>query len=120
MHHRPRASVDTNHQSVPPYPMNHPCAHGVFCLPLKDKLLPERPIANLILILGDQLSQATSALEDVDKASDVGVLAVVEHEASYTNHHKIILVFICSAIRFYSRGLVEQGWQVHCQAYQPD
>src|SRR5690606_38382892 len=120
MHHRPRASVDTNHQSVPPYPMNHPCAHGVFCLPLKDNLLPERPMANLILILGDQLSQAISAMENADKTSDLLVLVEVQHEASYTYHHKKKLVFIFSAMRHFARGLEAQGWQVHYQAYNPE
>ena len=77
-------------------------------------------MANLILILGDQLSQAISALDEADKASDLVVLAEVQDEASYTNHHKKKLAFIFSAMRHFARQLETDGWQVHYQAYHPE
>jgi len=77
-------------------------------------------MANLILILGDQLSQVISALDEADKASDLVVLAEVQDEASYTNHHKKKLVFIFSAMRHFARQLETDGWQVHYQAYHPE
>ncbi|HBC36624.1 MAG TPA: hypothetical protein DC045_20415, partial [Marinobacter adhaerens] len=45
-------------------------------------------MANLILILGDQLTRNISALDNADKDRDLIVMAEVHEEASYTNHHK--------------------------------
>ena len=45
-------------------------------------------MANLILILGDQLTRNISALDNADKDRDLVVMAEVHDEASYTNHHK--------------------------------
>ncbi|MGC8121441.1 cryptochrome/photolyase family protein [Marinobacter sp. VGCF2001] len=77
-------------------------------------------MANLILILGDQLSPALSALDGADKSNDLIVMAEVHSEASYTNHHKKKLVFIFSAMRHFARQLEQDGWQVHYQTYHPD
>ena len=77
-------------------------------------------MANLILILGDQLSHRLSALEGADKDNDLVVMAEVHSEASYTNHHKKKLVFIFSAMRHFARELEEDGWRVHYQRYHPD
>ena len=77
-------------------------------------------MANLILILGDQLSHRLSALEGADKDNDLVVMAEVHSEASYTNHHKKKLVFIFSAMRHFADALEEDGWRVHYQRYHPD
>ena len=77
-------------------------------------------MANLILILGDQLSHRLSALEGADKDNDLVVMAEVHSEASYTNHHKKKLVFIFSAMRHFADALAEDGWRVHYQRYHPD
>ncbi len=77
-------------------------------------------MANLILILGDQLSHYLSALAGADKENDLVVMAEVHSEASYTNHHKKKLVFIFSAMRHFARELEEDGWRVHYQRYHPD
>lgn len=77
-------------------------------------------MANLILILGDQLTTRLSALENADKNNDLVVMAEVKEEASYTNHHKKKLVFIFSAMRHFAQALTGQGWRVHYQEYQPD
>ena len=77
-------------------------------------------MANLILILGDQLSHHLSALEGADKDNDLVVMAEVHSEASYTNHHKKKLVFIFSAMRHFADALAEDGWRVHYQRYHPD
>ena len=77
-------------------------------------------MANLILILGDQLSHHLSALEGADKDNDLVVMAEVHSEASYTNHHKKKLVFIFSAMRHFADALEEDGWRVHYQRYHPD
>ena len=77
-------------------------------------------MANLILILGDQLSHHLSALEGADKDNDLVVMAEVHSEASYTNHHRKKLVFIFSAMRHFADALEEDGWRVHYQRYHPD
>lgn len=76
-------------------------------------------MANLILILGDQLSPNLSALNDADPDKDLIVMAEVRDEASYVNHHKKKLVFIFSAMRHFARELESQGWHVCYQAYHP-
>ncbi|MFC4259223.1 cryptochrome/photolyase family protein [Marinobacter lacisalsi] len=76
-------------------------------------------MANLILILGDQLSHTLSALEDAAPGKDLVVMAEVHDEASYTNHHKKKLVLIFSAMRHFARELEDRGFQVHYHQYDP-
>ena len=76
-------------------------------------------MANLILILGDQLTPDISALDDGDKQHDRVVMAEVHDEASYTNHHKKKLVLLFSAMRHFAQRLEKDGWQVHYQHYHP-
>ena len=54
-------------------------------------------MANLILVLGDQLSHHLSALDGADPDHDWVVMAEVHDEASYTNHHKKKLVLILTS-----------------------
>ncbi|WP_417502034.1 cryptochrome/photolyase family protein [Marinobacter sp.] len=77
-------------------------------------------MANLILILGDQLTTDISALEGADPKRDTVVMAEVHEEASYTNHHKKKLVLLFSAMRHFAQKLKQDGWQVHYQQYHPD
>ena len=77
-------------------------------------------MANLMLILGDQLSPQLSALDGADKENDLIVMAEVHSEASYTNHHKKKLAFIFSAMRHFAQELEREGWRVHYQHYHPD
>ena len=77
-------------------------------------------MANLILILGDQLTTDISALGDADRDQDVVVMAEVHDEASYTNHHKKKLILLFSAMRHFAQRLEADGWRVHYQTYHPD
>jgi len=77
-------------------------------------------MANLILILGDQLTTDISALDGADPGHDKIVMAEVHEEASYTNHHKKKLVLLFSAMRHFAQQLEKDGWQVHYQHYHPD
>ena len=77
-------------------------------------------MANLILILGDQLTRDISSLENADRDRDLVVMAEVHDEASYTNHHKKKIVLLFSAMRHFARQLESDGWQVHYQSYHPD
>ncbi len=66
----------------------------------------------LVLILGDQLSPALSALRDIDQDDEV-LLAEVAAEATYSWHHQHKLVLIFSAMRHFAAALRQQGLQVH-------
>ncbi|MFE8070845.1 cryptochrome/photolyase family protein [Marinobacteraceae bacterium S3BR75-40.1] len=74
---------------------------------------------NLILILGDQLSENLSALAHADPEQDRIVMAEVADEAGYTNHHKQKIILIFSAMRHFARQLQEQGWTVHYHHFDP-
>ncbi|WP_298844076.1 cryptochrome/photolyase family protein [uncultured Roseobacter sp.] len=69
-------------------------------------------MSRLVLVLGDQLSQNLSALQEADRGSDTVVMAEVADEASYVRHHprKIALVF--AAMRKFAAALREDGWKV--------
>uniref|UniRef100_UPI0030DB178D cryptochrome/photolyase family protein n=1 Tax=uncultured Marinobacter sp. TaxID=187379 RepID=UPI0030DB178D len=77
-------------------------------------------MANMILILGDQLSHNLSALTNADPAVDRLVMAEVHDEASYARHHKKKLVLVFSAMRHFAEELKARGWQLHYHRYDPD
>jgi len=77
-------------------------------------------MANLILILADQLTPSLSALEGADRDTDSIVMAEVHSEASYTNHHKKKLILLFSAMRHFASQLKADGYSVHYQRYHPD
>lgn len=67
---------------------------------------------NLIFILGDQLSNNISSLKNFDKSQDKILIAEVNSEANYVNHHKKKLVFIFSAMRHFAKNLIKNGYDV--------
>jgi len=69
-------------------------------------------VSRLVLVLGDQLTPALSALSQANRARDVVVMAEVMGEAATPRHHpkKIALVF--SAMRHFAERLRDDGWQV--------
>tara|TARA_R110002110_G_scaffold413729_1_gene641641 strand:- start:135331 stop:136869 length:1539 start_codon:yes stop_codon:yes gene_type:complete len=73
--------------------------------------------AQLILVLGDQLSLHNPALKAARPGTDVIVMAEVREEASYVAHnrHKIALIF--SAMRHFRDLLEERGHIVHYHEY---
>ncbi len=77
-------------------------------------------MANLILILGDQLTPDISALKGASKEQDRIVMAEVAAEATYTNHHKKKLVLLFSGMRHFAQELEKDGWQVHYHRYDPE
>ena len=77
-------------------------------------------MANLIRVLGDQLSHHLSALEGAIPGTDRIVMAEVQDEAGYTNHHRKKLVLIFSAMRHFAGELEQRGFEVHYHRYDPD
>ncbi len=66
----------------------------------------------LRLILGDQLTRDISALDGLDKAHDVVLLAEVREEGTYVRHHKQKIVLILSAMRHFADELRRDGIKV--------
>ncbi|MEM7465235.1 MAG: cryptochrome/photolyase family protein, partial [Pseudomonadota bacterium] len=67
---------------------------------------------NLVLILGDQLSTNISSLQMADRNSDRVLIAEVQTEATYVNHHKKKIAFLFSAMRHFAEELRSSGWSV--------
>lgn len=73
----------------------------------------------LALILGDQLSTGLSCLRELDKTTDLIVMAEVSAEARYVKHHKQKIALIFCAMRHFARLLQNDGWQVHYHHFAP-
>jgi len=69
-------------------------------------------VVRLILVLGDQLSEAMAALRAADPVADVVVMAEVMAEASYVPHHPKKIAFTFAAMRKFAARLRGQGWTV--------
>ena len=72
----------------------------------------ERAIANLILVLGDQLSPTLSSLQQGDRTMDRVLMVEVQEEATYVRHHKKKIAFLFSAMRHFAEELRKTGWTV--------
>ena len=70
------------------------------------------PESRLVLILGDQLSPAISALEAAERERDRVLLVEVRDEATYVRHHKKKIAFLFSAMRHFAESLRADGWTV--------
>ncbi|WP_438991865.1 cryptochrome/photolyase family protein [Lentibacter sp.] len=68
--------------------------------------------SDLIVILGDQLSEDLSSLQAQSKERSVVLMAEVHEEAGYVWHHKKKLVFVFSAMRHFAERLRRAGWTV--------
>lgn len=71
---------------------------------------PDAP--TLVLVLGDQLSEAISSLAGADSASTIILMAEVAAEADYVWHHRKKLAFLFSAMRHHAAALRDAGWTV--------
>lgn len=70
----------------------------------------EAPCGGAIrLVLGDQLSDSLSALDDIDVLNDVVLMAEVNEEATYVPHHKQKIALIFAAMRSHASRLAERG-----------
>ncbi len=63
----------------------------------------------LRLVLGDQLSAGIAALQNLDPARDVVLMAEVMGECTYVPHHKQKLVLVLSAMRHFAAELAARG-----------
>ncbi len=71
---------------------------------------------NLILILGDQLDDDSSALDGIDPAQDVVLMVEAFGESRHVWSHKIRTTLFLSSMRHYAANLRARGLQVHYRA----
>jgi deoxyribodipyrimidine photolyase-related protein len=69
-------------------------------------------VVRLVLVLGDQLSEAVAALGAADRAQDVVVMAEVMAEAAAVRHHVKKIAFTFAAMRKFAARLEAAGWRV--------
>jgi deoxyribodipyrimidine photolyase-related protein len=69
-------------------------------------------MTTLRLVLGDQCSDALSALDDIDPARDVVLMAEVRAECTYVRHHKQKIALVLSAMRHFAERLRQRGLRV--------
>jgi len=77
-------------------------------------------MAQLILVLGDQLTRNLASLRTGKKAEDLILMAEVESEAGYVWHHKKKLAFVFSAMRHFAKALEQDGWSVRYHRLDDD
>jgi deoxyribodipyrimidine photolyase-related protein len=69
-------------------------------------------VTTLRLVLGDQCSDGLSALEDLDPARDVVLMAELRAECTYVRHHKQKITLVLSAMRHFAQRLRSRGVRV--------
>ena len=67
---------------------------------------------HLVLILGDQLDEASSAFEGFDPLQDRVLMVEAFEESTHVWSHKIRTTLFLSAMRHFAEGLKQRGWQV--------
>jgi deoxyribodipyrimidine photolyase-related protein len=66
----------------------------------------------LRLILGDQLTREISALDGLNKSSDIVLMVEADEETLYLPHHKQKIALILSAMRHFAADLEREGIRV--------
>jgi deoxyribodipyrimidine photolyase-related protein len=69
-------------------------------------------VVNLILVLGDQLTEGAGALARAERARDVVVMAEVADETAYVRHHPKKIALVLAAMRAFADRLRAAGWTV--------
>ncbi len=69
-------------------------------------------MVKLVLVLGDQLTTRVAALKAADKSTDTVVMAEVQGEATYVQHHPKKIAFVFAAMRKFAAQLQQDGWSV--------
>ena len=72
--------------------------------------LPETPIRNLVLILGDHLDLTSAALEHFDPTQDLCWMAEAPEESTVVWSHKARITLFLSAMRHHAQALRDKGY----------
>jgi deoxyribodipyrimidine photolyase-related protein len=67
---------------------------------------------HLILLLGDQLDERSSALLEADPAQDVVLMIEAHEESTHVRSHQVRTALFLSAMRHFAQRLRERGWRV--------
>ncbi len=70
----------------------------------------------LVLILGDQLDEASTAFDDFDPEQDKVLMVEAFEESTHVWSHKIRTTLFLSAMRHFAESLWQRGWQVDYRA----
>ena len=83
--------------------------------------VPEQAdLRRLVLVLGDQLSHASPALQDLDPQRDAVLMIEARGEASHVWSHKARIALFLSAMRHFAAELRERGVPLHYLALDAD
>ena len=74
------------------------------------------PCRHLVLILGDQLDEASSAFDGFDPQIDAVVMIEAFEESTHVWSHKIRTTLFLSSMRHFAEGLRDRGWRVDYRA----
>ena len=74
------------------------------------------PCRHLVLILGDQLDETSSALEDFDRVQDVVLMVEAFEESTHVWSHKVRTTLFLSAMRHFAWDLEQRGLRVDYHA----
>ncbi len=73
---------------------------------------PATPLRHLVLVLGDQLDETASCLQDFDPAQDAVWMAEVDEESTHIKSSKQRICVFLSAMRHFAKGLRDKQWPV--------
>ena len=71
---------------------------------------------HLVLILGDQLDEASSAFDGFDPVQDVVLMVEADEESTHVWSHKIRSTLFLSAMRHFAKALAQRGLRVDYRA----
>ena len=71
---------------------------------------------HLVLILGDQLDEASSAFDGFDPEQDTVLMVEAFEESTHVWSHKIRTTLFLSAMRHFAESLKQRGWHVDYRA----
>jgi deoxyribodipyrimidine photolyase-related protein len=76
------------------------------------------PTRHLVLILGDQLDEDSSAFDGFDPAQDMLLMVEAFEESTHVWSHKIRTTLFLSAMRHFAESLQQRGWRVDYRALE--
>jgi deoxyribodipyrimidine photolyase-related protein len=78
--------------------------------------MKSKPCRHLVMILGDQLDEASSAFDGFDPALDVVLMVEAFEESTHVWSHKIRTTLFLSAMRHFAEHLRQRKWRVAYRA----
>lgn len=79
-----------------------------------------RTVRHLVIVLGDQLDEHSTALADFDARHDAVWMAEVATESTHVWSHKARIAVFLAAMRHFRDGLRDRGWEVHYRELDAD